>query len=891
MAASMREVFLLLRARDEASRVVRGFATELSRAGLSGIGLARGFMAAGMALETLGIGFVFAGTAGVKFFVDSFNSYREYQRQVALTKTQTDGFAASLHDLSKIGLDVAKNIAVPFEQIQPALYDIFSTTSANLTQGRMLLTAFSKAAVAGQVDIQAASRATMAIMNAYNIPLEKVNDVLDVQFQLVRKGVGTYGEFSSVIGNVIPAATRAGQSVQTVAAMLAYLTRNGLSAAMAATSSARALEALSNPKTVSRLKDMGIAFYDASGQARPLADVLLDIRKRLDTMPAPDKVKAITELLKGAGGTIQARRFLEQVLLRPGELEDFIGFLGDMTHASGQFEKAYGQMSDTAEAKTQLLSNKWKALKVNIGELVAPALLQLIGAVSKVLDWFDKLDPSLQKALTTFALWASVGAVVLGVFLTILGVLALIVGAFAFAGTAILVVTGVVAGLTAGLALLVGGFIAAWKHSETFRDIVKGSIQEVRNKAGELWNEISKDYNKFVKPALDDFRDAWDTRIKSAVDDFIAFWYKTGKHVFDEVADTLKNEIAPAFQTLGDVIQHQIIPALDNFSTWWNENKAVVKPLLHDLSELGAVLVGMIASGAVSFLFIFAGGLVAFGNAAFMVSLQLRFLTAEIRFLVEMWDALKQKTGGTWQAIIALVAGPVAILFDILSRLNGKIDEVKRKWDEFKSGIANVMATAQSLVAGGVANILGQLGRLSSVPGTVERYFSQMASTIAGWINTAISYVASFPSRAAGAVGSLGGVLVGAGRSLVQGLISGIESEIGSLISTVSTLAGIIAAHKGPREYDLILLRPAGRAIMTGLIAGIQDEVPTLINQLENVSGAMSVGPYAFSSNASAGSSNAPSMQQYITINTQEIDPRVHAEQLGWRLANRVGIQ
>jgi len=413
VAIATRNLYLVLKARDEASRVIRGFGRELTRANAlaraeqlrnaAGIATLRAaeLEAAGAAqkdidqqrllarqlrsqaqeiernhrsllrlansmqtlsatLITVGSGLVLIGGATIAGLAKATQISVEYARQVSLTMTQVDGFKTSLSELSQVGLDVAKNVAVPFEEIQPELYDIFSSTNANVAQAKILLEGFAKTAVAGQVSLQDATRGTIPILNAFKIPLDKVNDILDIQFQLVRKGVGTYGEFSKVFGRVVPSATRAGQNFQTVAAMLAFLTRNGLSAAMASTASARALDAISNPKSVHNMEELGIKVRDVKGNMLPLVDILQNLQKYLLKLPNKDRVSALVDLFKGAGGTIQARRFLDQVLLKPGQLDDFIGFLGDMNQSTGQFQKAYATMSDTVSAKTQLLKNKLK---------------------------------------------------------------------------------------------------------------------------------------------------------------------------------------------------------------------------------------------------------------------------------------------------------------------------------------------------------------------------------------------------------------------------------------------------------------------------------------------------------------------------------------------------
>src|SRR5690606_1055774 len=131
--------------------------------------------------------------------------------------------------------------------------------------------------------------------------------------QLVRKGVGTYEEFSRAIGRAIPASVRAGQEFEILGGMMAFLTRNGLSVQMAATSSARALEALVNPRTVSRLEGMGISVRDTAGEFRPLPEILAQMNEQFSTMTSPERAAAMQNLFRTSGGTIQARRFFDVV--------------------------------------------------------------------------------------------------------------------------------------------------------------------------------------------------------------------------------------------------------------------------------------------------------------------------------------------------------------------------------------------------------------------------------------------------------------------------------------------------------------------------------------------------------------------------------------------------
>jgi TP901 family phage tail tape measure protein len=704
MPASTREVYLLLRARDEASRIVRGFSSELQRsaamaqaaalraeavtkrqeaaaARAEGASRARvlGMIAAAKALdmeakalidhersqrrfaqsltavagsiETVGIAATVAGGLVLAFLFDSAKKWAEYERQVALTRTQIDGFTASMQQVSDVGMEIARTIPVAFEEIQPALFDIFSSTNANLEQSKILLEGFSKAAVAGQTDIQTAARGTIAIMNAYNMPFEKVNHILDIQFELVRKGVGTYEEFASVFGRIVPSATRAGQSFETVAAMLAFMTRNGQSAAMAAASASRAMEAMSNPKTVDRLEKMGIKVRDISGNFLPLVEVLEQMRAKILALPASDRVKKLSEIFAGAGGTIQARRFLEQILLRAGDLENFKDLLESMGNASGVMEEKFGEMADTSAAKMQLLSNRWMAFRLALGEAVTPLLMELVEGLSKVVEWFNNLDPATKKAIGHLLLIGATLATVGGVLLLFIGFLAAVTAAVVAAGSALLVVAGVITGFGVAVGSVAGVLYSLWQRSDSFRSAIldlKKTVEDFwKNTFEPAWTGASKLFDEKVAPAIKEV------------------------HLF------LGEKLGGAISFISDLIKNQLGPAIQAFSSWYKENKEDVDKVIGALIVFGgwivkigailtAVFVGIIGGVVIGSILLFVGiiwGVIAVVNAVVVG------ITTAIKWLERTWPVV-------WEAIVSFFVDAWATIVDFFTAAWDTITEV-----------------------------------------------------------------------------------------------------------------------------------------------------------------------------------------------------------------------
>lgn len=356
----------------------------------------------------IGAGLAVAGGAGLAFFAKATSTAIEYNRQAALTLTQTQGLGITLKQVEQVGIDVAKGISAPFDQMQESLYDIFSSMDIGrgaqaIKNSKTLLADFSKAAVAGQVDLQTAARATIAIMNAYELEANDVRKVNDFMFQLVAKGVGTYDEFAKAIGRSIPSARRAGQTYQTLGGVMAFLTRNGQSAAMAATSAGRAMDSLTKGPVGERLDAMGISIRTTTGEFRQINDVATDLGKHFRNLnlTGPQVAATMEAIFKGAGGTIQARRFWD---LAVKNFEQLNSLTKDVTQNTGALAKAYDTMAATPAQRIQALKNAWEIFNVEIGRVFIPIAMTAMDWLQQMLGAFQALPEPIQK--TAIALLA-----------------------------------------------------------------------------------------------------------------------------------------------------------------------------------------------------------------------------------------------------------------------------------------------------------------------------------------------------------------------------------------------------------------------------------------------------------------------------------------------------
>jgi TP901 family phage tail tape measure protein len=764
MPLSSRELLLILRARDEASRVVRGLSGSMIGLGGAAHAAQMRTMMMGTALTTMGIGVAAVGAAGVKFSYDNIKAAQEYNKQSALTLTQLDKQKGSLEDIRKVGLDVARSIGAPIEQLQPALFDIFSSMDVSVAQSKKMLEGFAKSAVAGNVDVQVAGRATIAIMNAFHVPAEQVNDVLDFQFQLVRKGVGTYSEFATTIGRAIPSAQRAGQTYQVLGGMLAYMTRNGLSAANASASAARGLDAISNPKVVGRLKDMGIAATDATGAFRPLPDIMADLQKKLSGLTDPQRAAALQDLFKGAGGTIQARRFFDLVTKSGANVQQFTQLVNDMKNSSGALGTAYGQMANQTSSKSQLLKNRFQAMRIEMGNALIPVANKMIDVFSKIFEKFNNLSPHTQKMISLFIALGSVFMIVMGVVLVVVGGILMMSTVFAALSGVGLVVIGVIVLISAVIGALAIKFIRAYQSSEEFRNKVNGAFQTV---VGFIRNVVIP--------------------------------------VFMAVFNWIMQHLVPAVGTI-------LVMALGGLMHAFHDVNKAIQAHKQQLEDAGRVIMAVVnfiltvAGPTIGFVF-----MTTFMIAGYWIRTVIVIIGDLIGIIIDFihWgDAAWQATDKAYQAIRAAVVASVNGIKAAINWFAGLPGMFSGWFNSAKNGatgalqgilnyvsglpgqIKNFFAGAGSwLIHAGEQLIQGLIDGIEHMLGGLWHKLGGVASKIKGFFPFSPAKHGPLSGR---------GDLFFAGQSMVNRIAAGMQSRTGHVYDTTRNIAGMIAGRGGP---------------------------------------------------------------------------------------------
>jgi TP901 family phage tail tape measure protein len=334
-----------------------------------------------------------AGVVAGKFAIDFDKSMRNVNSIAQLPEKQFGKLEDSV-------LALAGPTAQTPQTLADSMYDLVSS-GFDAKQSLTVLKSSAKAATAGLTDAATSTKAVAAVLNAYHLPANKAKDVSDILFRTVDRGVISFEELSSTLGDVLPFASSLGVPLKDVGASVATMTKAGIQA----------------PETMTRIKNVMVSMLKPSealgkaikAQGFESGEAMV---KQLGFQGALDK------LAKTTGGSKEEMAKLFPNIRSLGGALALTGKnaagahtdLKGLTDFAGATRRALGEQKKSLAYKWQQLNAQFQEFAIKIAPPLLDALTRIIGVVKSVAKWFDKLpDPVKKTALQAIVLLAAVG--------------------------------------------------------------------------------------------------------------------------------------------------------------------------------------------------------------------------------------------------------------------------------------------------------------------------------------------------------------------------------------------------------------------------------------------------------------------------------------------------
>ena len=168
-----------------------------------------------------------------------------------------------------------------------------------------------------------------------------------------------------------------------------------------------------------------------------------------------------------------------------------------------------------------------------------------------------------------------------------------------------------------------------------------------------------------------------------------------------------------------------------------------------------------------------------------------------------------------WALNVAMNANPIMI---VVTAIGALVAALAWFFTQTETG-RNIWSQFTAFMGGCVNNIIGFF---QALPGRIGAFFQNAAQGAQNAWNGVVGFFSSIPGRILSALGNVGGLLVNAGKSIIDGFLRGLKSAWDGVTGFVGGIADWITSHKGPISYDRRLLIPHGKAIMAGFAQGLE---------------------------------------------------------------------
>lgn len=477
----------------------------------------------------------------------------------------------------------------------------------------------------------------------------------------------------------------------------------------------------------------------------------------------------------------------------------------------------------------------------------------LVGWITKMVNWYDKLSPGQKSIVNGFMIFASV----IGPIVLILGTF---MGALAGVAAGVSAVATPVGAVVLGIVALVAGIVLAVMWLKKFISGNSDAAKAIRT----AWNSF---YDTVIGPVVDSLKDLWTAvvaafnQIKNAISGNKGVWASYGGFI--------KNALKVALGTI-IVVVALIIGAV----------RTVIDVLGPIFKAIGSLISGVIK--------------IFMGLSDFLIGV----FTGDWK---RAWEGIKQIWDGIWDAIIGVLANVGHAIWNLIKGIYNTIVNA------FKS-MYNILV-GHSIVPDMVNAIIGWFRKLvdlgkslfnalgNFISGLYNRYFLPFVNKISGMSGKVVQRFRDMVSNIRSVFSSAPSWLWNAGQDIVNGLVNGVKSMGGYLKNAILNLIpgpvrSIVSNALGINSPSKVFFG-YGENVVQGFVNGISSQASNLENSLAGFNSVPAVNP-TFGSvqeplfDRGAGVDSALKIENYYA--NDNVDPWRQSEDWYFLLTTRGGV-
>lgn len=462
-------------------------------------------------------------------------------------------------------------------------------------------------ASAGQLDLALASDIVTDTMSMFSMEAAEATRASDVFAKVQASSNTSVEQLGEAMKYVGATASAFGLDLEQTSALLGVMADNGIKASMGGTALKSILSRLAAPtkEVHDAFGELGISITDATGQMKPLDQLLSEIKGKMSGLSEAQQV----QVAKQIAGAEAMSGFLAVVKGANDSVPELTQKLYD---AGGFAEQTATTMESGLGGAIRELESAWEGFVLTIGGKVEAPLIDVINQLA---DFISGIIPKVTEFWKEYGQMITALALSVGTFMTVIqvgktltttlkliktGITALktikTVGqAFSMATTAmsgIFAVNPIVLGVAAVVAALAGTAYLVWKNWEPIKEFFINLWEDIKvafNSAKESLMAIGESISEWwieTWSKISDFgNEIWEN-IKTSIQELATWWGETWQSICDKVStiwETIKNVVTVGIMLLGELFGLLIDILLIPWNLVWQNIKDYVTPVLTEV--------------------------------------------------------------------------------------------------------------------------------------------------------------------------------------------------------------------------------------------------------------------------------------------------------------------
>lgn len=761
------------------------------------------------------------GTAAVKTTADFDSSMSQVQATMGITAdsmSKVDGQSVNTMDtLRTLAKQMGEKTAFSASECAQAL-NYLALAGYDTQQMCDTLPTVLNLAAAGDIDLASASDMVTDAMSALGMQTDEANTMVDQMAKTAsttNTSVAQLGEGILTIGATAKSVKGGTAELNTA---LGILANNGIKGAEGGTHLRNVILALQSPsdKAAACMESLGLQVYDSQGNMRSLNDILSDLNKSMDGMTSAEKNNIISTIFNKTD-----LASVNSLLANTGDTWDSLQ--KSITESGGAAQQMADTQLDNLQGQITILKSALEGLAISFGELLMPAIKQIVGWVQKFVDWLNGLSEGTKKTVVTIALLAAalgpvlivIGKVIsaVGTIMTVVpkiaGVINTVKGAFAALNTTMLANPIVL--IIAAIAALVAAFIYLWNNCDGFRQFWIDLWENVKQVAITVWNAIKEFFSQVWEAIKTIFSTVFEV-IKTLVTTYFNLYktiIQTVFNVIKTVITTIWEAIKGVFTTVFNVIKTLV-------TTYFNIYKTIIQTVLTIIQTVITTVWNTIKT-----------------------------------VITTVLNAIKTIFSTVWNAIKTIIS---AVVSGIKGLITGDFTAVKNSITTIMNTIKSTITTIWNTIRSTVSTVLG------AIKGAVTSVFNGIVNAVKGAMGNVLNAVKTGFSNVKNHITGLASQAFTWGKDLVMGIVNGIKSCIGAVGDAVKGVADKIKSFlhfSVPDEGPLTDYESWMPDFMGGLAKGIDKSRGMIQKAVSGVSSDMVVSPKVSSMESMTGTGTA----------------------------------